>query len=216
MARSSPLPSLLVKVATRGQYRQRVGTIGSLSRFHHNGMNQSPTFTRPLRGKFVDGNSLYARSGVGIRPSSTSGGSGAAASGTPKPAGSEGGEKVTNDPTMRNIVMALGLFGFVTSVFFYSLNAVGRGEELEGGELDPLARLKAEAQEAREMEKYKHQGRMSQEEIHELETGRSSMTDDTAVLEAALEEEANMKAFGDDSDTTKTAKKKKPWWRFGF
>ena len=214
MARSFPRPSLLVTAAARRQYRQSVGTVRVLTRFHHNGMHQSPTFTRSLRGKFVGG---HDRSAVGIRASSTSGGGGgAAASGTPKPAGSEGGDKVTNDPTMRNLVMALGLFGFVTAVFFYSLNAVGRGEELDGGELDPLARLKAEAQEAREMEKYKHQGRMSQEEIHELETGRSSMTDDTAVLEAALEEEANRKAFGDDSDTTKTAKKKKPWWRFGF
>ena len=58
------------------------------------------------------------------------------ANSSPPPAG--------DDPTMKNVVLAAGLFGFVASVFFYSLNAVGRGEENLDGELDPLATLKAE------------------------------------------------------------------------
>ena len=123
------------------------------------------------------------------------------------------------DPTMANYSLALVLLGFVGCVFFYSMNAVGKGEEIEGGELDPLAQLKAEAQEARTMEKYQTSGgkdRMSQEEIQKLETGRSA-SDDAAVLEAALEDEANRKVFGDGSDGgDEKQKKKKPWWRFGF
>ena len=127
-----------------------------------------------------------------------------------------------DDPTMKNVVLAAGLFGFVASVFFYSLNAVGRGEENLDGELDPLATLKAEAQEARESGKYNQaqQGRMTEEEIHELETGRSIGGDDAEILEAALEEEANRKVFGDggsdDASSSKKQTKKKPWWRFGF
>jgi hypothetical protein len=137
----------------------------------------------------------------------------------------------TADPTMKNVVMALGLMGFVASVFTYSMNAVGRGDEVitlgsSESSSDPLAALRAEAQEARQMEKHQYHGKlkMSKEEIDALETGRSNVDDDAQAMADALEAEASRAVYGNSNNssnnktTTTTAepKKKKSWWRFGF
>lgn len=125
-------------------------------------------------------------------------------------------------------------------VFTYSMNAVGRGDGNAAEGDDPLAQLKAEAQEARE-----HRdrvdgvggagsgrgGRMTPEEIAALESGLGASPDgeidgdriirDVAVAApadiAALEEEANLRVFRNKQDpAVEEPKKKKAWWRFGF
>ncbi|OEU14021.1 hypothetical protein FRACYDRAFT_242374 [Fragilariopsis cylindrus CCMP1102] len=111
--------------------------------------------------------------------------------------------------------------------FWYSMNAVGRGDVLTGGssgsgengeEEDPLAQLKAEAQEALDhRNKVESEGggsgsggRMTPDEIRALESGAVLGADMTA-----LEEEANRNILG--LNTSKDGeKKKKPWYRFGF
>eukprot|EP00934_Nitzschia_sp_Nitz4_P001386 Nitzschia sp. Nitz4//scaffold78_size91513//53209//53712//NITZ4_004931-RA/size91513-processed-gene-0.92-mRNA-1//-1//CDS//3329558136//1386//frame0 len=123
-----------------------------------------------------------------------------------------------------NISLASALVGFCGFVFTYSMNAVGRGDA--NGSADPLAQLKAEAQEAREDRERNNAKRLSADEIHALESGmnaRGTLEDGTKVEIAVaapediarLEEEANLKVFqknGSDAE----APKKKPWWRFGF
>mmetsp|Transcript_47561 Transcript_47561/g.115877 ORF Transcript_47561/g.115877 Transcript_47561/m.115877 type:complete len:272 (-) Transcript_47561:50-865(-) len=139
-------------------------------------------------------------------------------------------------PFVANLALATVLFGFVGFVFTYSMNAVGRSD----GEDDPLAQLKAEAQEARDSTSNPTltQRKMTPEEIMALESGMGSKedehgrmfgsTDDVEVAVAApadiaaLEEEANLKIFRQSqqqqqqqSSSTEDMKKK-PWWRFGF
>jgi hypothetical protein len=117
----------------------------------------------------------------------------------------------TPDPTLKNVVLAL---------------AVGRGDEVATAGSseslsDPLAQLRAEAQEARQMEKHVNHGKlkMSKEEIDALETGRSNVDDDAQAMADALEAEASRAVYDNDSNhnNNKTEpKKKKSWWRFGF
>jgi hypothetical protein len=126
------------------------------------------------------------------------------------------------------------LFGFVSFVFLYSMNAVGRGDGDAAEGNDPLALLKEEAQEAREIRDRAeggNGGRMTEEEIMALESGLGASADgevdgDRIITEvavaapadiAALEEEANLKIFRQQQNEGKDEKpKKKPWWRFGF
>lgn len=160
------------------------------------------------------------------------------------PSSSSGGaEKKTKTGTTEivpNVLLAAVLGGFVVSVFMYSMNAVGRGDgnASEGG--DPLALLKAEAQEAREqrgrIEGGGANGRMTPDEIQALESGLGSSADggevdgkriirEVAVAApadiAAIEEEANLKIFrmqqqNNNNNNEEPPKKKKSWWRFGF
>jgi hypothetical protein len=127
---------------------------------------------------------------------------------------------------MQNTILATALFGFVGGVFLYSMNMVGRS----GPESDPLAQLKAEAQEARQNKKGDQQQRMTKEEIDALEsgmTGGGGEDGDGGKLRVAvaapadiaqLEEEANLKIFRQKQQDggEEEPKKKKRWWRFGF
>ena len=129
--------------------------------------------------------------------------------------------KTAQSEIIPNVALATILFGFVTSVFLYSMNSVGRGGGGgSDGTDDPLAQLKAEAQEALDhREKTGATGRMTPDEIFELESGSggTSVADgDEAVIN--LEEEANSKTFHQQQqkDESGGGKKKKPWWRFGF
>ena len=111
------------------------------------------------------------------------------------------------------------------------MNAVGRGDGDASEGNDPLAQLKAEAQDARDhRDRVEGGGRMTEDEIRALESGivrdhgdadGGRIITDVAVAApadiAALEEEANLKIFRKQQDDGKEAKaKKKPWWRFGF
>lgn len=114
------------------------------------------------------------------------------------------------------------------------MNAVGRGDGDAAEGNDPLALLKEEAQEAREIRDRAeggNGGRMTEEEIMALESGLGASADgevdgDRIITEvavaapadiAALEEEANLKIFRQQQNEGKDEKpKKKPWWRFGF
>ena len=138
---------------------------------------------------------------------------------------SGGPKEMQPPPTTKNIMLAGALVAFCGSVFTYSLRAVGRNDgTVENGADDPLAQLKAEAQEARDSQNdQKKGGRMSPEEIAALESGirgnyREGEQIEIAVAApddiAQLEEEANMKVF--QSSQQKESKKKKPWWRFGL
>mmetsp|Transcript_47560 Transcript_47560/g.115875 ORF Transcript_47560/g.115875 Transcript_47560/m.115875 type:complete len:259 (-) Transcript_47560:198-974(-) len=135
-------------------------------------------------------------------------------------------------PFVANLALGAVLFGFVGFVFTYSMNAVGRSD----GEDDPLAQLKAEAQEARDSTSNPTltQRKMTPEEIMALESGMGSKEDEhgrmfgseddveVAVAApadiAALEEEANLKIFRQRAQQPSSSEdmKKKPWWRFGF
>jgi hypothetical protein len=144
-----------------------------------------------------------------------------------------------SSPFVANLALAAVLFGFVGFVFTYSMNAVGKSD----GDDDPLAQLKAEAQEARDSTSNPTltQRKMTPEEIMALESGMGSKPDSADVFGdgqyvevavaapadiAALEEEANLKVFrqkqmqqqGTTSSVaaSETPAKKKPWWRFGF
>lgn len=120
---------------------------------------------------------------------------------------------------MQNVALASVLTGFVVAVFTYSMNAVGRS----GEENDPLALLKEEAQEARQMKQAnEHNRTLSKEEIAALESGMSGVYDESTKLEVAvaapadvaqIEEEANLKVFKQKQGGDE---KKKPRWRFGF
>lgn len=161
-------------------------------------------------------------------PSATTTGSGGAG-GTPK-------SSKKDPPTLQNVALASALFGFVTYVFFYSMNSVGRADGGGGGE-DPLAQLKAEAHEAMMQggqADRSHNKKLTPEEIEALESGMSSPrfaaagdgNVEVAVAApadiAAIEEEANLRVFrqrqkefgGGGGDNDK--KVEKPWWRFGF
>jgi hypothetical protein len=151
-------------------------------------------------------------------------------SASPKP------ESKKDSPTIPNLALASVLFGFVTWVFLYSMNAVGRGD----GEDDPLAQLKAEAKEAREAATAEHRKKLTPEEIQALESGMTGDSGDggldrRVVVEvavaapediAALEEEANLRVFQQkqqnasmrsaDGTQDQPPTKKKSWWRFGF
>lgn len=118
----------------------------------------------------------------------------------------------------------------MTFVFLYSMNAVGRGDGDASEGNDPLAQLKAEAQEAREhRDRVEGGGRMTEDEIRALESGimrdDGDIDGDRIITEvavaapadiAALEEEANMKIFRKHQEDKEPPKKKKPWFRFGF
>ena len=95
------------------------------------------------------------------------------------------------------------------------MNAVGKADAD-----DPLARLQAEAQEAKESREKSHARRLTVEEVAALESGMTTQQENGGGrLEiAALEEEANLKIFGkENGDNGEVSnKKKKPWWRFGF
>jgi len=163
-----------------------------------------------------------------------------------KPSGDK--KKTKKSVLVPNVVLGTALFGFVTGVFLYSMNAVGAGPGGGGDALDdddPLAQLKAEAQEAIDHRSKVEggSGRMSPDEIRALESGLvgtavvdgkaviiDNNTGERTVLEvavaapadiAALEEEANLKIFRQtkqqtNNDDEKEGKKKKSWWRFGF
>eukprot|EP00339_Tiarina_fusa_P025140 CAMPEP_0116998342 /NCGR_PEP_ID=MMETSP0472-20121206/1444_1 /TAXON_ID=693140 ORGANISM="Tiarina fusus, Strain LIS" /NCGR_SAMPLE_ID=MMETSP0472 /ASSEMBLY_ACC=CAM_ASM_000603 /LENGTH=167 /DNA_ID=CAMNT_0004697459 /DNA_START=157 /DNA_END=657 /DNA_ORIENTATION=- len=117
-------------------------------------------------------------------------------------------------PTTQNVALAAVLFGFCGAVFTYSLNQVGRSQE----DSDPLAQLKAEAQEARE-EKSKHR-KLTPEEVAALESGMTGgdgeRPGDIEVAVAApadiaqIEEEANLKVFRQNQGEEEP-KKKKAW-----
>lgn len=118
---------------------------------------------------------------------------------------------------MQNLALAAVLVGFVGGVFTYSMNAVGKSQE----GIDPLAQLKAEAQDAREHNQ--HNRKLTPEEVQALESGLTGEYDNTTKLEVAvaapaviaqLEEEANLKVFRQKQGDVQ--EKKKPWWRFGF
>ena len=140
-------------------------------------------------------------------------------------------QKTASSEFVPNLALATVLGGFVTFVFLYSMNAVGRGDGDASEGNDPLAQLKAEAQEAREeRDRAEGGGRMTEDEIMALESGlvrdHGDADGDRVITEvavaapadiAALEEEANLKIFRKQQDDGKEPKaKKKPWWRFGF
>eukprot|EP00531_Pseudo-nitzschia_arenysensis_P013301 CAMPEP_0116157454 /NCGR_PEP_ID=MMETSP0329-20121206/23352_1 /TAXON_ID=697910 /ORGANISM="Pseudo-nitzschia arenysensis, Strain B593" /LENGTH=197 /DNA_ID=CAMNT_0003654561 /DNA_START=209 /DNA_END=802 /DNA_ORIENTATION=+ len=151
----------------------------------------------------------------------------------PTSASSSGGgskKKTASTEMVPNIALASVLGGFVTFVFLYSMNAVGRGDGDASEGNDPLAQLKAEAQEAREhRDRVEGGGRMTEDEIRALESGimrdDGEIDGDRIITEvavaapadiAALEEEANMKIFRKHQEDKEPSKKKKPWYRFGF
>jgi len=126
-----------------------------------------------------------------------------------------------------------GVLGsFVAFVFLYSMGAVGRGDGNANAGDDPLANLKAEAQEARETRGKEggSGGRMTDDEIRALESGLGAADGEHAgdrnITEiavaapadiAALEEEVNLKIFRLQQNGGKEPEaKKKAWWRFGF
>ena len=140
-------------------------------------------------------------------------------------------KKTASSELVPNLALASVLGGFVSFVFLYSMNAVGRGDGDAAEGNDPLAQLKAEAQDARDhRDRVEGGGRMTEDEIRALESGivrdhgdadGDRIITDVAVAApadiAALEEEANLKIFRKQQDNGKEVKaKKKPWWRFGF
>jgi hypothetical protein len=125
---------------------------------------------------------------------------------SPNPPG--GKPETAEVPVVRNLVLAGALLAFGGGVFTYSMNAVGKS----GGEgEDPLAQLRAEAEEMRATDAalLHRTERLTPEEIERLESG---LSDDVAAPLAgggtdAVEEEGALPS-GD--------KPKKAWWRFGF
>lgn len=118
---------------------------------------------------------------------------------------------------LANIALASALLGFCGFVFTYSMNAVGRADAN-----DPLARLQAEAQEAKDARDKSQARRLTPEEVAALESGmtrRDGGGMEVAVAAPAeiaqLEEEANLRIFRTDN-SVEASTKKKPWWRFGF
>jgi hypothetical protein len=110
----------------------------------------------------------------------------------------------TKPPTGQNLALAAILVGFVGGVFTYSMNAVGKSQE----GIDPLAQLKAEAQDAREHNQ--HNRKLTPEEVQALESGAVGDPADTAQLESEVDVKVSRQKQGDVQE------KKKPWWRFGF
>jgi hypothetical protein len=144
-------------------------------------------------------------------------------------------------PILANVALATALFGFVGYIFWYSMDAVGRGDAPSNDD-DPLAQLRAEAMEAaQDLEQHRRRPppgvaqKMTPEEIAALESGMSMDAEEDengnsngrrivqiAVAApadiAAVEEEANLKIFQQKQppQNGEGPTKKKPWWRFGF
>lgn len=114
-------------------------------------------------------------------------------------------------PLLSNIILASALLMFVTGVFTYSMNAVGRNGGVD--ENDPLAQLRAEAEDVRttDVALLHRTKKMTQEEIDRLESGRVDMSDDDNNNDLQEEEMAMMA-----KESNNGKKGKKPWWRFGF
>lgn len=115
--------------------------------------------------------------------------------------GTEALESVPTAVKLRNVALATTLVGFVTGVWWYSMNAVGRADEVS---------FELEAEEARERALL----RAAKEEEHEnwanLEMGASDVDDEVVVAVAApddiaSEEEAMNRAL--------MKKNEKPLWK---
>lgn len=133
------------------------------------------------------------------------------------PSSTEQPAEVGPQVQLANIALASALLGFCGFVFTYSMNAVGRADAN-----DPLARLQAEAQEAKDARDKSQARRLTPEEVAALESGmtrRDGGGVEVAVAAPAeiaqLEEEANLRIFRTDNGV-EASTKKKPWWRFGF
>ena len=110
-----------------------------------------------------------------------------------------------------NLALASALTGFCIFVFTYSLNAVGKSAPD-----DPLAQLRAEAQEAQDVRLQQKAQRLTPEEIAALESGRTVDGDDMEVAVAAPAEIAQLEEEALLLGAKSSPPKKKPWWRFGF
>ena len=210
---------------------QRSCLLGKSSRSHQQQQQQQHRLSSSLynNNNAVGGRISKSSTKTNRRSLSSSSSSPAPPSSKPLSAGDQVKAKTKTGHTeiVPNLILATGLFGFVVGVFWYSMNAVGRGDVLTGGssgsgengeEEDPLAQLKAEAQEALDhRNKVESEGggsgsggRMTPDEIRALESGAVLGADMTA-----LEEEANRNILG-LNNSNNGEKKKKPWYRFGF
>ena len=210
---------------------QRSCLLGKSSRSHQQQQQQQHRLSSSLynNNNAVGGRISKSSTNTNRRSLSSSSSSPAPPSSKPLSAGEQVKAKTKTGHTeiVPNLILATGLFGFVVGVFWYSMNAVGRGDVLTGGssgsgengeEEDPLAQLKAEAQEALDhRNKVESEGggsgsggRMTPDEIRALESGAVLGADMTA-----LEEEANRNILG-LNNSNNGEKKKKPWYRFGF
>ena len=116
--------------------------------------------------------------------------------------GTEALQSLSPDQKMRNYATAAGLIGFVTFVWWYSMNAVG-------GSRDGFENLQVEAAEAREVAEKKSLGEKEAEDIADLEVTianleATEMGDEMMVAVAAPEEIAQME---EDNHATAALKK---------
>jgi len=133
--------------------------------------------------------------------------------------------------TGRNLALATLLLAFTGGVFFYSVDAVGNGgaetklpHNANSSHSDPLAKLKAEAKEAKDNleRKAKQTHVLSQKQIDDLEKGMAVEYDNAkgllspSALQVIANEEVKHDQIKEDETHKANNKNKKPWYRFGF
>ena len=112
--------------------------------------------------------------------------------------------EVTPQMKMNNAILATALLGFVSGIWYYSMNAVGSQESVSGGASDdPLAQLKLEAQEAMDRQEKELKPEEKTKQLLQ-EFTRGEHDPDKAELDALEELEAEEAA----------ANKKKKWYKF--
>jgi hypothetical protein len=119
---------------------------------------------------------------------------------------------------LSNLILGSALLLFVTGVFTYSMNAVGKTSP-NGIDDDPLAQLRAEAEDVRrtDLALLHRTKKMTPQEIELLESGvgtigvgsGNEMEDGTTTTSGGG---GGMVPAG----TENKKGNKKPWWRFGF
>ena len=112
--------------------------------------------------------------------------------------GTEALESVPMKVKLRNLALATTLVGFVTGVWWYSMNAVGRADEVS---------FELEAEEARERALLRNAKEQQQENLVDMEMGVADQEDEVDMTvavaapdEIASEEEAKNRALLKKSD----------------
>lgn len=108
---------------------------------------------------------------------------------------------------MKNYALALGLVGFVSGVWYYSIQAVGNA----GGGMDALM---ADAESAKQEKLIKSHGERSVEELAQLDVTMSEMEDsDDLVVAVAADDEIAQKEEDLNMAAGKKGKTGRPLWK---
>lgn len=120
--------------------------------------------------------------------------------------GTEAINDIPPETHMKNYALALGLLGFVGSVWYYSIQAVGKPE---GG----MEELMADAESAKQEKLVKSHGERSAEELAQLDVTMSEMDSDDLVVAVAADDEVAQREEDLNMAAGKKGKTGRPLWK---